>query len=182
MAESIIQQSACSTYGCYLPLFKDGGCIEHYYGWNRDAPSKVNAGPMRERFWSLVKETEDCWLWRGARMGEYGALCVNHRRHLRAHRLAWELTHGPIPSGMLVCHKCDNKLCVRPDHLFLGDHFANAGDMVLKGYTSHANSDRVILTNEQVEQLAKLLSIPHKELLTAIRIVKYGRSAPSNMG
>ncbi len=50
-----------------------------------------------------------------------------------APRVAWELLNGPIPKGMLVCHKCDNRPCINIDHLFLGTHKDNAKDMIQKG-------------------------------------------------
>ena len=52
---------------------------------------------------------------------------------LLAHRVAWELAYGPIPSGLFVCHHCDHGLCVRPDHLFLGTSRQNVRDMMAKG-------------------------------------------------
>lgn len=50
-----------------------------------------------------------------------------------AHRLSFALSRGPIPAGMYVCHACDNRQCVRPDHLFLGYPSDNTNDMLLKG-------------------------------------------------
>lgn len=80
-------------------------------------------------FWSRVDKSGDCWLWTGARDGKgYGRL-----GNKVASRLSWELSHGPIPRGKLVCHKCDNPPCVRPDHLFLGSPADNFYDMVAKG-------------------------------------------------
>lgn len=52
---------------------------------------------------------------------------------MRAHRFAWEITFGPVPAGMIVCHHCDTPACVNPSHLFLGTHEDNAQDRERKG-------------------------------------------------
>lgn len=89
--------------------------------------------PITERFWSRVETSDGCWLWTGGiGGGGYGAFYF-HGRQQQAHRVAWELTNGPIPDGMIICHHCDNRRCVRPDHLFLGTHRDNTDDMVAKG-------------------------------------------------
>lgn len=83
-------------------------------------------------FWSHVERSEGCWVWNGAtRKDGYGHVKRNNR-FLSAHRHAYELTYGPIPEGLLVLHTCDNRRCVRPDHLWLGSHRANTVDMVMK--------------------------------------------------
>lgn len=63
----------------------------------------------------------------------------------------WEAVHGPIPSGMNVCHTCDNPPCVRPDHLFLGSHAVNQRDRKAKGRSGYGeHNGRAKLTDEDV--------------------------------
>src|SRR3990167_4175742 len=91
---------------------------------------------LDERFLEKVrkyKEQDACWEWLGYRYpNNYGGF--NYRGTCEwAHRVAWELTHGPIPKSMCVLHHCDNPPCVRPDHLFLGTKGDNLRDMTRKG-------------------------------------------------
>jgi hypothetical protein len=74
-----------------------------------------------------------CWLWLGSvSSGGYGQLKIGGKLH-RAHRLAWIVFRGPIPAGMMVCHRCDVPLCVNPDHLFVGTARDNFRDCLAKG-------------------------------------------------
>ena len=89
-------------------------------------------GPRRKPFWERVEKTPGCWFWRGATstQGGYGYYIAGHMgRKQRAHRVAWELTYGPIPEGLVVMHLCDNPICVNPDHLELGTQADNVEDM-----------------------------------------------------
>lgn len=84
-------------------------------------------------FWTHVKKSRGCWEWLGCKFtGGYGRVRVSRTSCMVAHRKAWILTNGPIPHGMLVCHKCDNPSCVRPSHLFLGTHADNIHDCMKK--------------------------------------------------
>lgn len=73
-----------------------------------------------------------CLIWqrRATRCG-YGQITYKYKTSL-VHRLNWMLRHGPIPAGMVLCHRCDEKLCVNPDHLFLGTRGDNMADLKAK--------------------------------------------------
>lgn len=77
-----------------------------------------------------------CWLWTGIMTRDgYGKLVTDRgdtRTNSRAHRLSYELFHGPIPNGLVVCHHCDTPLCVNPQHLFIGTVGDNVRDAVKK--------------------------------------------------
>lgn len=83
-------------------------------------------------FWSHVKQTDDCWEWQGATRTDGYGFAKREGKYVAAHRYAFTLTQGPIPTGLQILHTCDNKLCVRPDHLRLGTQKDNMIDMALK--------------------------------------------------
>lgn len=91
--------------------------------------------PLAVRFWEKVNKTETCWLWTATHNGRgYGTiLAAAGEEKILAHRASRELHYGPIPEGLVVCHHCDVRRCVRPDHLFLGTYKDNTQDMVQKG-------------------------------------------------
>lgn len=87
-----------------------------------------------------------CIEWIGYNVRGYGQITVAHKG-IQTHRLAWTLSNGPIPEGLLVLHHCDNPPCINPDHLFLGTHQDNMNDMSAKGRGNKTNAFNLAKTH-----------------------------------
>jgi hypothetical protein len=102
----------------------------------RQCHAAARTVPPAERFWQYVTKSDGCWEWTGPLYSNgYGDFSVRKKHHL-AHRYSFELAFGPIvPNKLCVLHRCDNRPCVRPDHLFLGTRGDNNRDCANKGRT-----------------------------------------------
>ena len=116
-----------------------------------------------ERFLAKVEKTDKCWWWIASKKDKNYGNFWNGLKHEGAHRASYELFIAPIPSGLSVLHKCDNKHCVNPDHLFLGTQKDNLQDMYRKHrgrkedtYKSGEEHCNAVLTNSTANEIRNL--------------------------
>lgn len=138
------------------------------------------------RFWSRVQRGNraECWPWKGRpNKGGYGMFSAPWLGNRGAHVVAYELVNGPVPNSLCVLHKCDNRLCVNPCHLFLGTHPDNMRDMKEKrrqafgerNATSKLSEQEVLemrglrLRGASTESLAKKYGVSLNTALRALR-------------
>lgn len=127
----------CKVDGCGNKSVGHGLCPKHLYRLKKYGdPNKVSTiyGDPKARIKSKVVVDENgCWRWQKAiQPNGYGATTHKDKR-ISAHRLSYIAFKGDIPEGMCVCHVCDVRDCVNPDHLFLGTNSDNMQDMINKG-------------------------------------------------
>ncbi len=94
-----------------------------------------------DRFWSKVAKTDNCWIWLGGKFTTGYGLFKLKGKNRYAHRIAWEITNGS-PEDAFLCHKCDNRMCVNPGHIFLGTQADNVKDCINKGRRRYTNGSK----------------------------------------
>ena len=109
-----------------------------------------------KRFWEKVENGPGCWLWIASRDANGYGLFSLRGRLIRAHRVAWILENGGIPSGVQVLHRCDNPQCVRVSHLFLGTNHDNVLDRHSKNRSKNLFKNGHLVNAGEKSRTAKL--------------------------
>ena len=110
-----------------------------------------------QEFWSKVdiKSKDVCWNWKAGRSNDYGSFRLDNKT-MHASRASWIITNGSILDNKLVLHKCDNKLCCNPDHLYLGTQSDNMRDKVERNPgNSGAGYHHAKLCGEEIRLIRK---------------------------
>jgi hypothetical protein len=118
---------------------------------------------LKCRLLNRIKEVNGCWEWQGKiTNGGYGEI-TEHRKYMLAHRASYKTFKGEIPHGKQVCHTCDNRKCINPEHLWIGTAKENIADAKAKGRLSEQPMKK--LSIEEVReirgQLARGISTVH---------------------
>lgn len=121
----------CSVSGCNGARRRLGFCHKHYYRYHRhgSTDATIIVGDDKRRLLNNCKKSDSgCWEWQKSKYSGYGKTFIKGKGK-QAHRASWEIFVGDIPKGMQVNHKCHNRSCINPDHLYIGTQKENMKDM-----------------------------------------------------
>lgn len=121
---------------------------------------------QKRNFWNFVRVggLEECWTWKGGHnKGGYAQFCLNSKS-VHSHRLSYFLTHGEIPEGHVIRHKCDNRSCCNPTHLSSGTSKDNVYDMISRNRHPHGDTCGMSKVTDEQALVIKRSTLSRKEL------------------
>lgn len=157
----------CSVDGCGKTAKAIGMCNAHYkryklYG-DPKKQMRYRVASAKQRLLARISKNDStgCWEFTGCLDSKgYGLLTINNISH-KAHRISYQEFVGEIPNCLFVLHKCDNRKCVNPEHLFVGTHIENMQDMVNKGRSQRRSGSKhhnAKLTESDIPEIRKRLA------------------------
>ena len=114
---------------------------------------------LEDKFWSFVDKRgkDNCWNWKGTHFKQgYGRMYHHSIKEPKAHRLSYIINIGKIPNRLLVCHTCNNRSCVNPNHLYTGTNEDNMKDLADSGVLKGENNPASKLTKFNVIQIRRI--------------------------
>jgi len=127
-----------------------------------------------EGFWKRTKKVGDCIEWTGAKNGNGYGQVGYHYKHYTAHRLAFLLANGYLPNGLVIMHSCDNKLCVKPDHLVAGTHQQNIADAWTRNrrlIDGHVRQKTISAPRDLVKELQRVAKEEYRSTPRQIAVI-----------
>jgi len=163
-------------FSCRINKFKHSFCSRECV-----ANNQIKSIEKKVLF-NVKKLSNGCWIWNGS-LTEFGYGQVFHNRKMyRAHRLSWIIHNGEIPKGILICHICDVRSCINPQHLFMARHQGNMDDMVKKGRQSKGeNQSFSKLTEKQVKEIRTINKIDKYSYIDLAKQYKVSRTTIYNI-
>jgi len=155
--------------------------------WKKDITFKEIQDRLRIYFEKNVIKGNDCWDWKGYLSGGYGLLSMSPKL-IAAHRASWMIHNGEIPKDKIVLHKCDNRKCTNPTHLYLGTHQDNSNDKYNRKRDRHVKGEshrcaklktenviqirQLLAENKALKEIARMFNVNY----SIIYFIKHGRT------
>lgn len=144
-------------------------CRKHYQALWRVGAHETHAldkRPIKERLMEkMTPAPNGCWEWTGGMRADGYGLVWFEGKAQRAHRIAYQVLKGPLDTKDVLCHKCDNRKCINPDHIFIGSRADNVRDAASKNRMPHGKSHwNATLSDAQIAMIRSIEGVTYTEI------------------